>query len=101
MFTAQVITVAAEVAGEDKIISKTQIQYLLKRKNPEALVIRTMPNTKDKKSKQYSHTNWPYLTEEAAVFIREKGIKHLLIDLPSVDKEKDDGQLLAHKAFGM
>lgn len=99
MFTAQVITVAAEVAGEDKIISKTQIQYLLKRKNPEALVIRTMPNTKDKKSKQYSHTNWPYLTEEAAVFIREKGIKHLLIDLPSVDKEKDDGQLLAHKAF--
>jgi arylformamidase len=23
----------------------------------------------------------------------------LLIDLPSVDKEKDDGQLLAHKAF--
>ena len=27
------------------------------------------------------------------------GVKHLLIDLPSVDKEKDDGALLAHKAF--
>ena len=28
-----------------------------------------------------------------------KEIKHLLIDLPSVDKEKDDGLLLAHHAF--
>ena len=26
-------------------------------------------------------------------------MKHLLIDLPSVDKEKDEGKLLAHKAF--
>ena len=26
-------------------------------------------------------------------------MQHLLIDLPSVDKEKDDGALLAHKAF--
>ena len=29
----------------------------------------------------------------------ESGIQHLLIDLPSVDKEKDKGELLAHKAF--
>ena len=99
MFTAEVITVAPEVVGEDKVISKKQIQYLLKRKSPEALVIRTMPNTKDKKSRQYSHTNWPYLTEEAAQFLKEKGILHLLIDLPSIDKEKDEGKLLAHKAF--
>ena len=99
VFTAEVITVAPEIMGEDKVISKQQIKYLLKQKIPEAIVIRTMPNTKDKKSRQYSHTNWPYLTEEAAQFIREKGIQHLLIDLPSVDKEKDNGQLLAHKAF--
>ena len=31
--------------------------------------------------------------------LREMGVKHLLIDLPSVDKEKDNGKLLAHKAF--
>ncbi|WP_375239894.1 cyclase family protein [Aurantibacter sp.] len=99
MFLAEVITVAPESLGDDLVISKHQIEHLLKGKNPEALVIRTMPNTKDKKNKQYSNTNWPYLTEEAALFIREKGIQHLLIDLPSVDKEKDDGKLLAHKAF--
>ncbi|WP_299891208.1 cyclase family protein [uncultured Lacinutrix sp.] len=99
VFTAEVITVAPEIEGDDKVISKKQIAYLLKRKTPEAIVIRTMPNTKDKKTKQYSNTNWPYLTEEAAIYLREKGIKHLLIDLPSVDKEKDDGKLQAHKAF--
>ena len=26
-------------------------------------------------------------------------MKHLLIDLPSVDREYDEGKLLAHKAF--
>ena len=28
-----------------------------------------------------------------------KGIKHLLIDLPSIDREKDGGELLGHNAF--
>ena len=28
-----------------------------------------------------------------------KGIKHLLIDLPSVDRERDQGKLLSHNAF--
>ena len=63
------------------------------------MVIRTLPNTAAKKSKKYSHTNWPYLEESAAIYLRELGVEHLLIDLPSVDKEKDDGQLLAHRAF--
>jgi len=37
--------------------------------------------------------------EEGAVFLRKKGVSHLLIDLPSVDKEKDEGELLSHNAF--
>jgi kynurenine formamidase len=48
---------------------------------------------------RYSNTNPPYLLEEAAIYLREKGIKHLLVDLPSVDKEKDGGELVAHNAF--
>ena len=39
------------------------------------------------------------MAEDAAIFIREMGIQHLLIDLPSVDREEDEGKLLAHKAF--
>src|SRR5690606_4498630 len=76
-----------------------QLELALNGKTPEAVVIRTLPNEKLKLSKKYSHTNPPYLTEEAAIFIRESGIQHLLIDLPSVDKEEDEGKLLAHKAF--
>ena len=98
-FRAEVITVAPEKIGEDYVISKSQLKFLLKQRKPEALVIRTMPNTKDKLSRQYSNTNWPYLTEDAAEYIKKIGVQHLLVDLPSVDKEKDDGKLLAHKAF--
>jgi kynurenine formamidase len=58
-----------------------------------------LPNEASKKSLKYSNTNPPFLSEEAALFLRESGIQHLLIDLPSVDKEKDEGKLAAHKAF--
>ena len=98
-FTAELISVAPEKYLKDTIISQQQIDHLLKGKSPEALVIRTMPNTKEKNSRHYSETNWTYISEEAMVFIREKGIKHLLIDLPSVDREHDGGKLLSHKAF--
>ena len=47
---------------------------------PEAIIIRTIPNSEDKKSKNYSNTNPPYLEEAAAVFIREKGIINILLN---------------------
>jgi kynurenine formamidase len=96
---AEVITVAPENLNDDFVISKKQIQTALGNKKRDAIVLRTLPNTKDKLSRQYSNTNPTYLLEEAAIFLKEKGIKHLLIDLPSVDKEKDGGKLLAHNAF--
>ena len=98
-FLAEVITVAPEVINDDFVISKTQIQFALGKKKRDAVVLRTLPNMKDKKSKQYSNTNPTYLLEEAAEYLKSKNIKHLLIDLPSVDKEKDEGKLLAHNAF--
>lgn len=98
-FLAEVISVQPEKRGEDLIITKNQIEKVLNENSPEAIIIRTLPNPETKKHLKYSNTNPPYLSEEAAIFIREKGIQHLLIDLPSVDKEHDDGKLLAHKAF--
>ena len=103
-FLAELISVVPELQGEDLVITLenilTALDVTLKLGVPkEALIIRTLPNFKIKKSLKYSNTNPPYLSEEAARFIRESGIKHLLVDLPSVDKEKDDGKLLAHKAF--
>ena len=98
-FLAELISVEPEKRGEDFVIVKEQIEKALNGKTPEAIVIRTLPNNKEKLSKNYSNTNPPYLDEKASEFIRETGIKHLLIDLPSVDKEHDEGKLLAHKAF--
>jgi len=65
----------------------------------EALVIRTLPNLSVKQTKNYSHTNPPYVTEEAIAYLNDLGVKHLLIDLPSVDRENDHGELKAHKMF--
>ena len=98
-FLAEVITVAPENDNEDKIISKKQLQFALGNKKRDALILRTIPNTREKLSRQYSHTNWPYLKEDAVKFMVSKGVKHLLIDLPSIDKEKDGGELLGHNAF--
>ena len=98
-FLAELVTIAPEKYQEDFVVSRKQLQYALGDKNREALVIRTLPNTVHKLSRQYSNSNPPYLLEQAAQFLADKGVSHLLIDLPSVDKEKDRGALLAHKAF--
>lgn len=98
-FSAKLISIVPEKRGEDLVITQEQIIAALGEGKVEALIIRTLPNYIEKRIKKYSNTNWPYLEEAAAKFIRESGISHLLIDLPSVDKEKDEGKLLAHKAF--
>lgn len=98
-FLAEVITVAPEKFNDDYVISAKQLQFAIGNKKREAVVIRTIPNTKDKKSKQYSNTNWTYFQEDAIKLLVKKGIKHLLIDLPSVDREEDGGELKGHKAF--
>lgn len=96
-FKTQLITVDPEKRREDLVVSNELIGKL--ENGIQAVIIRTLPNTDEKLSKNYSNTNPPYLLEEVAIRFRESGIKHLLIDLPSVDKEKDNGKLLAHKAF--
>jgi len=98
-FTAELVTIGPYAKDDDHVITKIQIAAALSGKTPEAIVIRTIPNDEAKKSRKYSNTNPPYLDAAAARFIRDTGIKHLLIDLPSVDKEHDEGKLLAHKAF--
>jgi kynurenine formamidase len=98
-FRAELISITPEEHTGDSIITQNQLEKALAGNAPEALVIRTLPNLVSKKHQNYSHTNSPYLAEAAAHFLREMGVKHLLIDLPSVDREEDGGALVAHKAF--
>jgi kynurenine formamidase len=98
-FVSEVVTVAPEQIGEDFVISEKQLKTALRNKKRDAIIIRTLPNLSDKKSTRYFNTNPAYLSEEAAIYLVEKGIKHLLVDLPSVDKEKDGGKLVVHNTF--
>lgn len=81
----------------DLVITREQVKAA--GSMPQALVIRTLPNDTSKLHRQYSDTNPPYLDTDAAEWLRLQGVKHLLIDLPSVDKERDEGKLLSHHAF--
>ena len=99
IFLAEVVTIAPLFHNGDFLIGVKQLRTALRNKKRDAIVIRTLPNLEEKKSMKYSNTNPTYLSEKAAIYLRDKGIKHLLIDLPSVDKEKDEGKLLSHNAF--
>lgn len=63
------------------------------------LVLRTLPNSIEKKSAWYSGQNPPYVTPAAMRRVRELGVDHLLLDLPSADREDDGGRLAAHRIF--
>ena len=106
-FIAQLITIKPQKISinnkkgkkeVDEIISLNQIKNKIL-PNIQALIIRSQKNYDELTNKNYSHTNWPFLAESSAAYIRNKGVQHLLIDQPSIDKEFDEGKLLAHRAF--
>lgn len=47
----------------------------------------------------HSGTNPPFLTTEAVRWLRSVGCDHLLVELPSVDRESDGGALPNHHRF--
>lgn len=99
-FFAELVTVNPVVLENmDKVITRSQLEMALKGKSPQAVILRSLPNAEEKLQHHYSNTNPPYLLEEAANFLDQLGVDHLMIDLPSVDKEVDEGKLLAHHAF--
>jgi kynurenine formamidase len=65
----------------------------------ESLIIRTLPNTELKLHMNYSDSNPPYLDVRCIEKINALGIRHLLIDQPSVDRELDGGALAFHHAY--
>jgi arylformamidase len=65
-----------------------------------ALVIRTLPNGKDKLSRNHDLDAMPpYFSAEAMHWIVEQDIRHLVVDLPSIDRAADEGRLTAHRLF--
>jgi arylformamidase len=65
----------------------------------EALILRTLPNGPDKRRRDYDRDPAAYLSIEAASWLVERGIRHLVLDLPSADHARDGGRLAAHRVF--
>lgn len=101
LFVAELITILPfETPEGDFVITRKQLEVLLpKGTRTEAVIMRTLGNSPMKLHVNYSNTNPPYLLEEAIAYLNELQVEHLLIDLPSVDKEQDGGKLAAHHAF--
>lgn len=83
----------------DRIITRELLEDCLLPDEAQAVIIRTLPNDTSKRERHYSGMNAPYVSPEAGRYLVECGIEHLLIDLPSVDREEDGGALATHKAF--
>ncbi len=71
---------------------------------PRALVVRTSradgaPSDPQTRLRELGSGSAGYLEPEAAGWLVERGIEHLVVDLPSIDPMKDGGRLAAHRAF--
>ena len=99
-FVMQLISVPLTRAGDDQIVSHSSLESVLNGTDiPEALAIRTLPNSNSKLTSDYTGTNPPYLSLEAMQYLIDRGVQHLLVDMPSVDREQDEGKIVGHRLF--
>jgi kynurenine formamidase len=99
-FIASLVTIEPEeLENGDRVIGTAQLPERFLADPKEALIIRSWPNKPDKLSKNYSGSNPVYLHPDLTLQLRKLGVKHLMVDFPSVDKEDDGGLLVAHKNF--
>lgn len=80
-------------ASLQRVIEDTPISFL------SALIIRTMPNGPDKKFRDWDAHPAPFFSLEAMRLIAVSGIRHLLTDVPSLDRASDEGKLSAHRCY--
>lgn len=99
MQLGKLITIQPKLIGEDKFIDEEVLSHLTNTEQATALVVRTLPNQNFKKHFKYAGTNPPFFTVNGIRKIKDLGFKHILTDLPSIDKEQDEGLLAAHKQW--
>jgi len=87
----------------DRLITRRALEHASSSHAPVAggaLIVRTMPNESDKLMRNYDAGDLPpYFSAEAMAWIVEHDIRHLVVDLPSIDRAIDEGHLTAHRLF--
>lgn len=99
LMPARLVTLRPVAVEGGHAISAAQLAEALPNLRENAVVLRTHLTPEGLPVQSWSGTNPPYLEADAAAWLAEQGVRHLLIDLPSVDPERDGGALAAHKAF--
>ena len=102
-------TYTVKLSNDDKLITRKAIEKaLVNVENPKSqipnpkshgLIIRTLPNDESKLTKTYLEEIPPFFSTEAIEYIKEIGIDHLLVDMPSIDRIFDQGMLSNHRIF--
>ena len=92
-------TYAVPFGSEDMVVTQTSLEKAVSSNKDEALIIRTLPNDESKLTRSYIDSTTPYLTTEAMEFVVSLNIRHLLVDLPSIDRLSDEGKLSNHRIF--
>ena len=97
-YTSLLHTFTTKAFGEDLIVDFNAFDYD-NLSHYDCLIIRTMPNDANKLHTDYSGKNAPYIHINDMQKLVDSGIQHIILDLPSVDKEWDNGALAAHHIF--
>ncbi len=94
---AYVVHLSPKGRNGDEVIMLDELkQKQINWEGLDALIVRTGDYGS---GHDFSNTNAPYFEPALLAHARDFGIKHFLVDLPSVDREEDEGKLLAHHAF--
>ncbi len=103
LMPAAVISLAVLSEGDNFLITRDALAGAMAGLAPgdaAALVIRTLPNDPAKKSMVYDDARPPpFFTNEAMSYLADGAIRHLLVDLPSIDPMRDGGKLANHRIF--
>ena len=86
---------------QDSIITEQELSKNINTKSKylESLIIRTLPNESDKLIRNYDLNPVAFFSNDAIKYILNLGVKHLLVDLPSIDRGNDHGLLGNHHLF--
>lgn len=99
MFVAELVSLQpVQRENGDWVVLLKDLQKAVQH-HTKAIIIRTLPNDLNKNTRAYSGTNPAYLEENTGLWLAEQGVEHLLLDLPSVDREEDAGRLAVHRGF--
>jgi kynurenine formamidase len=112
--TATVITVAPvaasdtgdsyvlSLASSELVITADRLQQTLSSvPHPllRGLIVRTLPNSPEKRWRDSAKDPPPFFSREAMTWLSSLPVAHLVVDIPSVDREEDGGRLANHRIF--